>query len=114
MQLASWFYAVFAAAMLVTRPTTGKLYDQQGPSYVIIPGFIFFGVGILLLAFVSGPMLFLIAGVFVGIGYGALTTSLQSLAVQSTEATRSAYATATYFTLFDLGITIGTYVLGVR
>lgn len=113
MGLASWFYAVFAAAMLLTRPTTGKLYDQRGPQFVIIPGFIFFAIGILLLAFVRGPVLFLLAGVFVGIGYGALTTSFQSLAVQAVDHTRSGYATATYFTLFDLGITVGTYILGV-
>lgn len=111
--VASWFYAVFAAAMLLTRPTTGKLYDQQGPQYVIIPGFIFFAVGLVFLSLVSGPVLFLCSAIFVGIGYGALTTSFQSLAVQSADHTRSGYATATYFTLFDFGIAIGSYILGI-
>lgn len=113
MDLASWFYAVFAAAMLLTRPTTGKLYDQRGPQAVIFPGFFFFGIGLFCLAFVSGPILFMTAAVLIGIGYGALTTSFQSLAVQSTTPMRSGYATATYFSLYDTGLAIGSYVLGM-
>jgi len=113
MAVASLFYAVFAAAMLITRPYTGKLYDTKGPQFVIIPGIISFAIGLILLANVSGPALFLISAIFVGFGYGAVTTSLQALAVQSTAHTRSGYATATYFTMFDLGIALGSYILGM-
>ena len=113
MAVASFFYAVFAASMLITRPYTGKLYDTKGAQYVIIPGIISFAIGLVMLAFVSGPALFLGAAIFVGFGYGAVTTSLQALAVQSTAHNRSGYATATYFTMFDLGIALGSYVLGI-
>lgn len=111
--IASLFYAVFAAAMLITRPYTGKLYDTRGPQFVIIPGIISFAIGLVMLAFVAGPALFLSAAVFIGFGYGAVTTSLQVLAVQSTALQRSGYATATYFTMFDLGIALGSYILGM-
>ncbi|AVK86956.1 MFS transporter [Lysinibacillus sp. B2A1] len=111
--IASLFYAVFAAAMLITRPYTGKLYDTRGPQFVIIPGIISFAIGLVMLAFVAGPALFLSAAVFIGFGYGAVTTSLQALAVQSTALQRSGYATATYFTMFDLGIALGSYILGM-
>lgn len=113
MAIASLFYAVFAAAMLITRPYTGKLYDTRGPQFVIIPGIISFAIGLVMLAFVAGPVLFLSAAIFIGFGYGAVTTSLQALAVQSTALQRSGYATATYFTMFDLGIAIGSYILGI-
>ena len=113
MAVASLFYAVFAAAMLMTRPYTGKLYDTKGPQFVIIPGIISFAIGLVMLAFVEGPMLFLSAAIFIGFGYGAVTTSLQALAVQSTAIQRSGYATATYFTMFDLGIALGSYILGM-
>ena len=63
--------------------------------------------------FVEGPVLFLSVAIFVGFGYGAVTTSLQALAVQSTAIQRSGYATATYFTMFDLGIALGSYILGM-
>ncbi|MFJ8086675.1 MFS transporter [Lysinibacillus sp. NPDC095746] len=113
MAVASLFYAVFAAAMLITRPYTGKLYDTKGPQFVIIPGIILFAIGLVMLAFVSGPALFLLAAIFIGFGYGAVTTSLQALAIQSTSHTRSGYATATFFTMFDIGIALGSYILGM-
>lgn len=113
MAAASWFYAVFAAAMLLTRPYVGRLYDQKGAVYVIVPAFFFFGIGLVMLAYVEGAVLFLIAGAFVGIGYGSLNTSLQALAIQATKPERSSYATATYFTMFDVGIALGSYVLGI-
>ncbi len=113
MAIASLFYAVFAAAMLITRPYTGKLYDTKGAHYVILPGLISFAIGLVMLAFVEGAVLFLGAAVFVGFGYGAVTTSFQALAIQSTAIQRSGYATATYFTMFDLGIALGSYILGM-
>lgn len=113
MAVASLFYAVFAASMLITRPYTGKLYDTKGAQYVIIPGLILFAIGLIMLAMVSGPELFLGSAIFIGIGYGAVTTSLQALAIQSTEHHRSGYATATYFTMFDIGVALGSYILGM-
>lgn len=113
MDVASWFYAVFAAAMLLTRPFTGKVYDQRGAQYVVIPAIFLFSLGLLCLALLSSAAVLLLAGGLIGIGYGALTTSFQSLAVQAADQMRSAYATATYFTLFDFGLAIGTYVLGI-
>lgn len=113
MEVATVFYVVYAAAMLITRPFTGKLYDTKGPKYVIIPGFLCFVIGLLTLAFVNGPALFLIAGVFIGLGYGALVPSFQSLCLQSVEHSRSGYATATFFTLFDVGIALGSWLLGI-
>jgi MFS family permease len=111
--LASTFFLVFAAVMLLTRPFTGRLFDEKGPQYVIIPGFISFAIGLVLLANMDSGLSFLVAGAFVGFGYGALVPSFQTLAVQSTKHERSGYATATFFTLFDSGLAIGSFVLGL-
>lgn len=111
--LASTFFLVFAVVMLLTRPFTGRLFDEKGPQYVLIPGFIFFAIGLILLANMDSALSFLVAGAFVGFGYGALVPSLQTLAVQSTKHERSGYATATFFTFFDSGLAIGSFVLGL-
>lgn len=110
--LASAFFLVFAAVMLITRPFTGKIFDEKGSQYILIPGFISFAIGLVILAFMNSVPQFLIAGAFIGLGYGAIVPSLQTLAVQSTKHERSGYATATFFTFFDLGIAVGSYVLG--
>ncbi|HEX5565124.1 MAG TPA: MFS transporter [Sporosarcina sp.] len=111
--LASFFFVVFAAVMLITRPFTGRIFDEKGPAYILIPGFLLFFFGLFILSFMSSPALFLIAGAFVGLGYGALIPSMQTLAIQSTTHQRSGYATATFFTLFDSGLAVGSYVLGI-
>lgn len=110
---ASSFFVVFAAVMLITRPFTGKIFDEKGPSYILIPGFILFFLGLFLLSITNSASLFLLSGAFVGLGYGALVPSLQTLAIQSTSHQRSGYATATFFTLFDTGLAVGSYVLGI-
>ncbi|WP_262173595.1 MFS transporter [Saccharococcus sp. Marseille-Q5394] len=110
---ASFFFVVFAAVMLITRPFTGRIFDEKGPAYILIPGFLLFFFGLFILSFMSSPGLFLIAGAFVGLGYGALVPSMQTLAIQSTTHQRSGYATATFFTLFDSGLAVGSYVLGI-
>lgn len=110
---ASYFYAVFAVAMIAVRPFTGKIYDSFGSKYVIIPSFILFAIGLVVLATANQSIAFLLSAIFIGIGYGTLTTSFQTLSIQSTSPKRSGYATATYFTLFDIGLAFGSYILGI-
>ena len=110
---ASYFYAVFAVAMIAVRPFTGKIYDSFGSKYVIIPSFILFAIGLVVLATANQSIAFLLSAIFIGIGYGTLTTSFQTLSIQATSPKRSGYATATYFTLFDIGLAFGSYVLGI-
>lgn len=109
----SSFFFVFAAVMLLTRPITGRIFDEKGPKYILIPGFSAFILGLVLLAFMDSIVMFFIAGGVIGFGYGTLVPSLQTMAVQSTKHERSGYATATFFTLFDVGVASGSYVLGL-
>lgn len=107
------FFFVFAAVMLLARPFTGRIFDLKGPHYILYPGLILFITGLILLAFTDTALTFLTAGAFIGLGYGSLVPSLQTLAVQSTDIARSGYATATFYTLFDGGIALGSYLFGV-
>ncbi|MBS4200333.1 MFS transporter [Bacillus sp. FJAT-49732] len=113
LHLATIFYLVYASAMLLTRPYTGRWFDEKGPKFVLIPGFVSFCGGLILLAFINSPLLFLLSGILIGFGYGALVPSLQTLSVQATIPERSGYATATFFTFFDIGIAVGSFVLGI-
>ncbi len=113
LSVASYFYAVFAVAMISIRPLTGKIYDTIGPKFIIIPSFFLFAIGLIMLASANGMWLFLASAIFIGAGYGTLTTSFQSLCIQAVSPKRSGYATATYFTLFDIGIALGSYILGI-
>ncbi|MFD1927997.1 MFS transporter [Sporosarcina siberiensis] len=113
LELASTFFLIYAAVMLVARPFTGRIFDEKGPQFVIIPGFISFIIGLILLAFMDSTFVFLFAGAFLGFGYGSIVPSFQTLAMQATDPERSGYATATFFTLFDSGLAIGSFVFGL-
>lgn len=109
----SIFFIVFAVSMLLVRPWVGRLYDRKGPSAVIYPSFIFFAIGLGIVTFISNQWILWLSAVFIGIGYGSLFPCLQTLAIQSVEKQRMGHAISTFFTLFDIGLAIGSVVMGV-
>lgn len=112
-EVASYFFLVYAVAMLVSRPYVGKRFDKLGPSSVVIPGLLFFAIGLGMLSFAENAWMLLLSAAIIGLGFGTVTPSLQTMAVQSTSPSRSGHATATYFTFFDTGIAAGSFVLGL-
>jgi MFS family permease len=113
MEAASYFYAIFAAAMLISRPFVGRLFDKVGPNIVIYPAIGLFAAGLFVLSITNSSMLLFLSALLIGLGYGTLVPCLQTLAIQSAGRGRSAHATATFFTLFDTGVAAGSYLLGL-
>jgi MFS family permease len=109
----SLFFVVFAAAMLLSRPFTGRLFDQSGPDAVVYPSLFIFAIGLILLSVTHSVSLLLIAGTLIGLGYGALLPSFQTVSIQAAPKKRTGHATATFFIFYDLGIAVGSFVLGV-
>ena len=111
--ISSYFFAIFAIVMLVSRPTTGKAFDLRGASFVLIPSLIIFSIGFVALSITGSSLMFFVAAAITGLGYGALLPGFQTMAIELTSVQRTGHATATFFTMYDLGIALGTYLLGV-
>ena len=47
---ASFFFVVYAAAVLVTRPFSGRLFDTKGPNFIMYPAIISFIIGMFILS----------------------------------------------------------------
>jgi MFS family permease len=109
----SLFFVVFAAAMLISRPFTGRLFDRSGPSYVIYPSLIIFAIGLFALSVTTSTWMLLLSGVLIGLGYGALLPSFQAVGIQASAKNRSGHATATFFIFYDVGMALGSFVLGI-
>lgn len=107
------YFAVYAAAMLITRPIAGKLTDRHGFSAVVYPGFVLTFLGLLILAGSHSFVQFLISAAFYGVGIGSVQCSLQSMAVVNAAADRVGTANATFFIGFDTGIGIGSVAAGI-
>lgn len=110
---ASLFFIVFAISMISLRPFTGKIYDRKGPSYVIYPALALFSVGLIILSQINSLIGFILAAIFIGMGFGSAQPCLQTLAIQRAAPQRIGHATSTFFTFYDLGIALGSILLGI-
>lgn len=113
LKTASYFFLVYAVAMLLVRPFSGRIFDSKGPHVVIIPSCIMFAIGLFSLSITESPWMLLLSGALVGLGYGTLLPSFQTLAIQAADKHRSGYATGTFFAFYDTGMAIGTASLGI-
>lgn len=110
---ASFFFIVYAVAVLSTRPFTGRLIDQQGPNMVIYPTFILMALGFLLLGSTTSGLLILVAGFIIGLGFGNFQSAAQIICVKVAPRENVGLATSTYFIILEIGLGFGPILLGL-
>lgn len=109
----SFFFVVYAVSTFVTRPFTGKIYDNYGENKVMYPVLISFIIGLIQLSLTHTSISLLIAAVFIGIGYGTIVPTAQAIAIQQSPTDKIGLATSTFYMFADFGAGIGPFVLGV-
>ncbi|WP_052476211.1 MFS transporter [Cohnella kolymensis] len=110
--MASSFFVVYAVMIIVSRPFTGKLFDRFAEQYVIYPSLILYVLGLLLLSQAHTPLLFLASSAVIGLGFGTLYPCLQTIAIRDSAAHRRGLATSTFLLFYDIGIGLGSVILG--
>lgn len=113
MQAASYFFIVYAACMMISRPFTGRWSDKWGSKVIIYPCLALFAVGMLLLSQAHSSTLLVLAGAIIGIGYGSVTPVFQTQIINSVERHRVGIANSLFFNSMDAGMAIGAYALGL-
>ncbi|MCQ6280763.1 MFS transporter [Bacillus sp. EB600] len=112
-EAASYFFVVYAIVLLISRPFTGKWFDQYGANKVIYPAILLFAVGTYLLSVSTSSLIFLLSAALIGLGWGTIFPSLQTIAIQIAPADKRALATATFLSIFDFGFGIGSFLFGL-
>ncbi|MFF2458146.1 MFS transporter [Peribacillus simplex] len=112
MDAASFFFVVFAVFLLASRPFTGRMFDVKGENAVIYPSLLLFAVGMVILSQSHHGITLLIAGAFIGVGYGTFQSSCQAISIKEAPSNRMGLATSTFFTMYDFGIGVGPFLLG--
>ncbi|MHB1133096.1 MAG: MFS transporter [Chloroflexota bacterium] len=107
------FFTVQALALIVSRPLAGRLADQRGRKAVLVPGVIMAALGIGILPLATDWPIFLLAAALYGAGFGASQPATMALIIDRVSAQERGMAMSTYFTGFDLGISISSYALGI-
>ena len=113
MDMASYFFAVYALAIVLSRPFIGRLFDRMGAGLIVYSSLVVYFIGMIVLSRVNTPLEFLLSGAVIGLGFGGLNPSFQTLAVLAALTNRSGLATSTYFLSMDIGVGIGSFALGI-
>jgi MFS family permease len=108
-----WFFTIMAVGTALTRVFSGSLFDRYGPTWISVFGIISVSGGLLLLAHVPVLPYFLISGFFIGVGFGVVFPTLQTMANNVVNPDRRGAANSTFLTGLDLGIGIGSILTGV-
>ncbi|MFD0829878.1 MFS transporter [Neobacillus sp. M.A.Huq-85] len=111
--VASLFFVVYAAFLLLSRPFTGKWLDQYGSNVLFYPCIILFAIGLLVLSKADGAFTFLLSAALIGLGWGTLFPTFQTIAIQDAAPKKRGLATATFLSIYDTGIALGSFFIGL-
>ncbi|MGE8538785.1 MAG: MFS transporter, partial [Acinetobacter sp.] len=112
-EAASFFFLLYAIAILLSRPFTGPLMDRKGENIIIYPAIVIMALGIILLSQAHNSMMLLASAALLGFGFGNIQSVCQTIAVKSTSLQRMGLATSTFFIALDAGLGFGPYFLGM-
>ena len=110
--VASFFFILYAIFLLISRPFTGQMFDRMGENAVIYPSLLLFAIGMFILSQASIGITLLLAGAIIGVGFGTFQSSAQTVAINEAPRHRIGLATSTYFVFFDFGIGVGPFLMG--
>ena len=108
----SWYYIVQTAASFSLRGFIGKLSDRKGHIWSMIPGACATVCYLMILSFAHSTAPLLLAGLFSGIGLGALVPTIQAWLFTSVEPEKRSLASATFYNFYDIGMGSGSVLLG--
>lgn len=112
-EVSSLFFVVYAIILLMSRPFTGKWLDQYGPNVIVFPSIILFAIGMFVLSQSAGAVTFLVSAGMIGLGWGTLFPTFQTIAIQNAAPRKRGLATATFLSIYDIGIAIGSFLVGL-
>ncbi len=108
----SYFFLIYAAVLLVSRPAVGKLQDKIGDNAICYPCMAGQVIGLILLAWKPCMATIIICAVCGALGYGTLNSVLNVIVNrQVTDEERSRTVT-TYWAFSDAGVGIAPAILG--
>jgi MFS family permease len=111
--VSSLFFVVYAVVLLLSRPFTGKWLDQYGPNVITFPAIFLFAIGMFILSKSVGATTFLISAGLIGLGWGTLFPTFQTIAIQYAAPRKRGLATATFLSIYDTGIALGSFLVGL-
>lgn len=108
-----FFYIFLVAGMLISKFSTQKMIDAGRHAILVVFSLIVLFLTMGSYLFLNTAVHLLAAGFFLGIGYGILQPLFQSFVTGTTPAPKRGAANATYLLSYDIGIGIGSLLMGM-
>jgi len=107
-----YFFTAYAVVLIISRTIAGILSDRIGRNAVIIPGLALTGVGMWVLCTAHSMTMLMVVALIYGIGFGSAMPSLMAFTVDRVGNEERGAAMGTFGASFDIGIAIGSVLLG--
>lgn len=109
----AWFFFASSVVGVLMRPSMGRLLDQRGPFFTMIPSIICMIISLILIILVNSTVMLIIAGIFFGAADGAIFPTLQSWVLKDAPIDRRESITGVFLNCYDLGMGLGSYLMGI-
>lgn len=107
-----YFYIFLVLGMLVSKLSTQKMIDAGRHKILVCLSLIVLILTMLSYLFMATGIHLLVSGFLFGLGYGILQPLFQSFVTGTTDAPKRGVANATYMLSYDIGIGIGSLLMG--
>jgi MFS family permease len=108
----SLFLTAMAVSMLFARLLVGRSLDRIGHRRVLLRCLVVPPIGLALLAFAHGPVVFAIAAMIFGVGFGLMHPAFTAYVMNHVSFARRGAAYGAMIAAFDTGIGTGSSVMG--
>lgn len=112
-EAAAYFYLFISAGTLLSRLTTGRIYDRRGPNGIITIGILLVAGGMYVFSQTDVPAVFLATGFFMGYGVSIAYAICQAAALSRSPPHRYGVTTSTFAMITDLGTGLGPMFMGM-
>lgn len=112
MSVIPYFYICLVLGMLLSKLSTQRWIDAGNYHILVFASLIVLIVTMASYLFLTTGTHLLLAGFFFGLGYGILQPLFQSFVTGTTPAPKRGVANATYLLSYDIGIGIGSLLMG--
>ena len=107
------FFTAYSVILIVTRPITGKLYDQKGIKFIMYPSIALAALSMLLLGKATSTWIVLLAGMLKALGQGTGAPSIQAHCLKKLGRDKAGVVSSTCYMGNDIGNTVGPAIGGL-
>ena len=107
------FFVCLSGGLVVSRLISGKLINRGYLTAVSKAGIVLLIASFLCFVFLKHPLSFYGCGVSIGVGYGLLCPTLQTMFINLAHHNQRGTANATYLTSWDFGVGSGVLLGGI-